>query len=561
MTEIQDHIVNKEIPLLTNSIDPLRVDINNFLPPALSNGLSSGIAGLQNAGNTCFMNSTLQCLIASDLLRNRVMSFTFESGSNEPLTHIIHKYLRLFWTKIGTSQITSSITSQMLLKQSYWNSTVPIFPTTIWVSVLPSWLNGYQQQDAQEFLIWLLDSLREEAKKVIKNYPKLSISEERVRPVEERIRRAASNVISKTGNISLQSTRVFADTWLDEIFANLSLSTITCNSCHAVTEKYESNYMISLQLPLEKLGLPIIPRHSTRPIQLEECLDAYFQPEKIDEFACLNCTLIDRVLKATDAATSKILDKLPIFETSNLLEQAEVLLARCNSMNISNLQNKVNNLAENISGTTNKHALYQLQYTLDHTSDKLNRLQKAITHMHSSDPSQSITTKVISTCMQLVQSLEDLLIELEFIVEIIDYISTNGNKQTRYPKMLVRSAFRKQSFYHQPSILIFHIKRFHIDLTSCIKLEHTINFPIDLDLNRYMANDYLKALDANIPLSSTRYQLYGVVEHRGKLNSGHYIAYVEKPSGWYKCSDSHISKVTLDDVLQSEPYMLFYRRY
>lgn len=545
---------DKYPPLLTQSIDPLRVDINSLLPRSLRDGMTSGVSGLQNAGNTCFMNSTLQCLMATDLLRNRVLSFLFQLAPDEPLTDRLYKYLRLFWTDASLSSVSSSMAHHR--PSGYWSpptESKQVLPTASWVSLLPSWLAGYQQQDAQEFLIWLLDNLREEAKKVMKTYPGLPV-------YDQRIRQSASSVVSMTDNASLKSTRLFADTWIDEIFANLTQSNVTCSCCGTVTDKYESNNMISLQLPLEKLGLPIVASSRTRPIKLEECLDAYFQPEMIEEFACLNCTLVDRVVKATNAAASRVIDKLPSMDISSLQYQIQTMLTRCESMNISSLQEKVTHLMESTSDKpkTDIHALYQLQDTLEHTNDKLKRLKEAFARMK-----QEGGRDILMICLRLIESLESLLIELESIDEIVNYlvsISTAG-AAAKYPKMVIRSASRKQSVYQQPSVLILHIKRFHIDMTTSTKLQHVIQFPLDMDLKNHMSTEYLKALSSGQSLSSTRYELYGLVEHLGQLNSGHYVAYVQKPNGWYRCSDSVVTQVPVDQVLRAEPYMLFYRRY
>ena len=525
------------VPLLTASIDPLKVDANVFLPPALRGSITHGVAGLQNVGNTCFINSTLQCLMAADLFRNRVLSLSFlpEPSSPEPLTRRAHKYATLIWTGPRASS-------------------TPL-PTQAWVAVLPSWLGGYRQQDAQEFLLWLLDRLREEAKLVIKAFPAS-------REAEERARNGATAVPSRTGAHSLRATRLFADTWIDEIFGGLAVSAVTCSQCHTVTQKYEANYMVSLQLPLEKLGLPVVAGRHTRPIRLEECLAEYFEPAQIDLFSCLNCTLIDRVLRATDAAVSKAVDRLPSMEPASLLQSAELLLQRCAQLRVGDMQAKVDALVLLRADSTDKHALYQLQDTLLHTANKLQRLDQTIARMKCGDASVfSPSAGVLSTCVQLVRSLEDLLIELDMIREIIDYAASAGKASVRDPQLMQRPAVRKESFHHQPSVLILHIKRFHISLTSSTKLQHVIRFPMELDLNPFMSGDYFEALASGSDLSSTHYQLFGVIEHQGQLNSGHYVAFVEKPTGWYRCSDSHVTQATVDQVLKADAYILFYRRF
>ena len=56
------------------------------------------------------------------------------------------------------------------------------------------------------------------------------------------------------------------------------------------------------------------------------------------------------------------------------------------------------------------------------------------------------------------------------------------------------------------------------------------------------------------------YRLYGIVEHGGSLNWGHYVAYVRVDSEWYYISDSYVSKSDIKTVLDRDPYILFYER-
>ncbi|XP_048767727.2 ubiquitin carboxyl-terminal hydrolase 2-like isoform X2 [Ostrea edulis] len=60
--------------------------------------------------------------------------------------------------------------------------------------------------------------------------------------------------------------------------------------------------------------------------------------------------------------------------------------------------------------------------------------------------------------------------------------------------------------------------------------------------------------------TNNMWHLYGVVVHTGAVSGGHYFSYV-KPSGteqWYKCNDMIVQQVLEDEVLHSDPYLLFY---
>ncbi|KAH9621232.1 hypothetical protein KSS87_016413 [Heliosperma pusillum] len=72
------------------------------------------------------------------------------------------------------------------------------------------------------------------------------------------------------------------------------------------------------------------------------------------------------------------------------------------------------------------------------------------------------------------------------------------------------------------------------------------------------------------------YRLIGVVEHSGSMRSGHYVAYVRgtdtrqgsleeknhtrRHNVWYHASDAYVRETTLNEVLHSEAYILFYEK-
>lgn len=59
------------------------------------------------------------------------------------------------------------------------------------------------------------------------------------------------------------------------------------------------------------------------------------------------------------------------------------------------------------------------------------------------------------------------------------------------------------------------------------------------------------------------YRLFGVVVHLGSERSGHYISFVKRKDkqNWQKCDDSYVCDVSLDYVLKSNAYLLFYEKF
>ena len=69
--------------------------------------------------------------------------------------------------------------------------------------------------------------------------------------------------------------------------------------------------------------------------------------------------------------------------------------------------------------------------------------------------------------------------------------------------------------------------------------------------------------------SQTRYDLFGIINHRGSAWFGHYTSYARLLSyndpakteiGWRNFDDEHVSSLSNDkDLVRSDAYVLFYR--
>ena len=127
------------------------------------------------------------------------------------------------------------------------------------------------------------------------------------------------------------------------------------------------------------------------------------------------------------------------------------------------------------------------------------------------------------------------------------------------PIRVKRDAIKRSSIKQAPTILTLHLKRFTVVSSRQMgKVQKHVSFATTIDIAPFMT-----------PASSESllYRLYGIVSHSGSLNGGHYIAYVQRrdvdgdnTDRWYCISDSHVSHVRLDSVLNAQPYILFYQR-
>ena len=101
---------------------------------------------------------------------------------------------------------------------------------------------------------------------------------------------------------------------------------------------------------------------------------------------------------------------------------------------------------------------------------------------------------------------------------------------------------KKYSINRFPYVLILSLKRFKYNKNSNFKLRQMITYPFELELE------------------NKKYDLYGVINHYGSINSGHYTAYIKnRNKKWTLCNDSSITEVKDEKrVMHSNAYILFY---
>jgi hypothetical protein len=107
------------------------------------------------------------------------------------------------------------------------------------------------------------------------------------------------------------------------------------------------------------------------------------------------------------------------------------------------------------------------------------------------------------------------------------------------------------TFWSFPNILIINFKRFN---SKNKKNNILITFPIDnLDLSNYVIG-YKK--------NSYNYELYGICNHNGNSNGGHYTSYIKNENQkWYHFNDHKVEEVKDNSqIISPNAYCLFYRK-
>lgn len=222
-----------------NLVFPVDQYISNFndevldLTTTLSTG---GDSGLANLGNTCYMNSALQCLVHIPEVNYYFFFNVFlkELNKSNPLGY-----------NGNMAQAFGSLLHKLFDNgYNYSNSISPKeFKYTI--GHFSSMFQGYQQQDSQEFLSWLLDALHEDLNRIYdKPYlEKPELKDEEVNDL---------TAIKRLADISWDQYKKRNDSVIVDLFSGLYQSVLVCPDCGKTSITYDPFNDLTLPLPIDK---------------------------------------------------------------------------------------------------------------------------------------------------------------------------------------------------------------------------------------------------------------------------------------------------------------------
>ncbi|XP_068624897.1 ubiquitin carboxyl-terminal hydrolase 20 isoform X2 [Battus philenor] len=117
----------------------------------------------------------------------------------------------------------------------------------------------------------------------------------------------------------------------------------------------------------------------------------------------------------------------------------------------------------------------------------------------------------------------------------------------------LRNGVKMSGVVRLPEVLCVHLKRFRHELMFSAKVGARVSFPIQ-DLN--MAPYTHKECTSRV----TRYALCAVICHAGTAGGGHYTCVARTPAGWYGFDDAAVLPVPAHQLATCEAYVLFYRK-
>lgn len=228
VANLTEELKTEESPIIINGImDNAKSYLTESNPMIRGNSFrvasSMGLTGLQNLGNTCFMNSALQCLVHTPKLVDYFLgNFQKEINYENPL---------------GMKGELASAFGDLLRK--LWapgSKSVPPRMFKLKLSNFAPQFSGYNQHDSQEFLAFLLDGLHEDLNRV-KCKPYFEAKDVDGRRDEEVAEECWQNHIARNDSIIV------------DLCQGQFRSTLACPACNKLSVTFDPFMYLSLPLP------------------------------------------------------------------------------------------------------------------------------------------------------------------------------------------------------------------------------------------------------------------------------------------------------------------------
>ncbi|KAJ1570743.1 hypothetical protein NDA11_003359 [Ustilago hordei] len=514
--------------------------------------------GLRNTGNTCFFNSTLQSISSLTLFRRYLYLLVEQAERWDTPTPVIDALLELVEELAAPGDRNSAINPTQLVRA------LQNLPS----SSIRSLVGAHQQQDAHELFALLNDAVDREAKAIqyersnaleseqaglralmapslpwngrgvyaqVKGSLPLSQSNNPLQALA--IAHGAEDAESVNARQAANADNTFMISPFDALLAQRTIC-LDCGYCEAI--RHFSTSEISLSVPPINVATHTSDITGTSACSLQECLELWSDLEQVD-WICWNCTLRSTLL----SVKSDLAVKRPSPATTKQNGRAA--------------NDDANGLADGNLTPAKKKRMAQLR-------SKETKLTRIIESGLSEDELKQASDDPSSPWHNILTNIQ--------LKKTLSRLSTKQIMISRPPRILALHLNR--SSYAAAAWAPAKNNR-HVLFPEYLDLSHvTLQGSISLDGRQTMNSAIFQpgtAKQVEDGKAESVYKLAAIVVHYGSHSFGHYIAFKRVPGAqshfnrigdegpsdtWLRISDDSVSRVSIQQVKQENPYMLFY---
>ncbi|KRY67480.1 Ubiquitin carboxyl-terminal hydrolase 4 [Trichinella pseudospiralis] len=523
---------------------------SSSLPSAQQISLTTpGLCGLTNLGNTCFMNSTIQCLSNIPPLSRYFLSEQYINELNEKNPLGMRGELARAYADVICNMWSGRHYTYM---PRMFKNTVGRFQPMF---------SGYQQQDSQELMAFLLDGLHEDLNR-IKKKPYVVAKDSEDRPDEELATEA------------WRSYKLRNDSIILDLFHGLLKSTVVCPECDKVSITFDPFCYLSLPLPEKSdrlLVINFVPLDPDIPISqhvvgvnktqtfmhVSEMLSSMVKvPSSRLIFAEINDTMMIQLISVNDTLYKytlrgdRLSNKIVAYETRPESKEESSVTVCIFQKRLKSPGNPdgdwlligMPHLAKVPKSSASGIALYDnVLISLARYVDKPYRSKLV---------SVAVDKKAGGSSNENDEGFTEDDSEESVLSMVYTGISgiEEGRSLTSGPQVQLRTVLVANVINKLQKNLTCASRSFRN------KIDTLVSFPItNLDMSKWcIANDCEPAL----------YDLVSISNHYGGLGSGHYTAFAKNcdTKRWYNFDDMHVSVVSEEDIVTKDAYVLIYLR-
>ncbi len=573
-----------------------KIDSNNSKTKQI---LIAGVCGLKNLGNTCFMNSALQCLSNIPILSEFSLKYNEYSKSQNNKRE--SKLLFDFYCEL-VEKLWSAKYSKVSPK-----------PLRLEVSKIFQQFIAHQQNDCSEFLTLILDRFHEELKQMNEG-----LSNETIDSSQEIITYKSFSDYLKANN-----------TFISNNFYGFVRFSLSCDCGQILLRNLNPFSIISLPQPIQKT-------------ETERKLTVIYMPSNIncsnfklksfeidiiitDDTISVNY-LLSEFLKIHDLSTTLSCDNLIVtqvidhqiryvYKKEDLLSSSDIIgdiyvyesdlkfakqlficlnfrgFCQISSFGIPLLIN-INDTSFETIITAFKDKFQKFLHEIkDNECEKIFQEFKSLSfRVFSLEENKFIDYNYWSYDYDLpnrhILYVENISSELKSkykMPEIVDinsnttYFSPNNNLNVKLDEYLDQYLSVKkltennqifctkcQSFkvpnekldiIHAPNVLLLQLKSNtnYFEQNKSVNREYNCDFPIVLNLKKYVLN-------ATQNRENFIYDLIAISNYSGSNSCGHYTTYAKNyiNNKWYSYNDSYVQEISPELLFTSNAYLLVY---